>query len=85
MSKLLDTMGCITMLITSLCLVGIGICLVFKTYIDWLSVIFPDEVMRYIAFVATLFILGLMLYLLSKIIIFLKRRRVKKEWKKTWS
>lgn len=82
MSKLLDTMGCITMLITSLCLVGIGICLVFKTYIDWLSIIFPDEVMRYIVFVASLFILGLVLYLLGKIINSLKIQRAKKEGKK---
>ena len=85
MSKLLDTMGCITMLITSLCLAGIGICLAFKTYIDWLSIIFSDKLTVYIVFVASLFVLGLTLYLLSKIINFLKRRREEKEWKKTWS
>ena len=85
MSKFLEIIGCIMMLITALFFAIAGIFLAIKVYIDWLSIIFPDKLTWYIVFVASLFVLGLMLYLLSKIIIFLKRQRAKKEWKKTWS
>ena len=85
MSKFLEIIGCIMMLITALFFAIAGILFAIKVYIDWLSIIFPDEVVRYVVFIASLFVLGLMLYLLSKIIIFLKRQRAKKEWKKTWS
>ncbi len=85
MSKLLDIIGFLMMFITALFFAIAGILLAIEVYIDWLSIIFPDKLTWYIVFVASLFVLGLMLYLLSKIIIFLKRQRAKKEWKKTWS
>lgn len=85
MSKFLEIIGSIMMLITALFFAIAGILLAIEVYIDWLSIIFPDKLTWYIVFVASLFVLGLMLYLLSKIIIFLKRQRAKKEWKKTWS
>lgn len=82
MSKFLETIGCITMLTTALFFTIAGILFAIKVYIDWLSIIFPDKLTWYIVFVASLFILGLVLYLLSKIINFLKRQIAKKEWKK---
>lgn len=84
MSKFLEITGCIMMLITALFFVIAGIFSAIKVYIDWLSIIFPDKLTQYIAFVASLFILGLVLYLFSKVIDLLEKRKVKKEREKRW-
>lgn len=82
MSKFLELIGCIMMLITALFFAIVGIILAIEVYIDWLSIIFPDKLTRYIAFVASLFILGLVLYLLGKIINSLKIQRAKRSDRK---
>ena len=79
MSKFLEIIGCIMMLITALFFAIAGILFAIKVYIDWLSIIFPNKLTWYIVFVASLFILGLVLYLLGKIINSLKIQRAKKE------
>ena len=82
MSKFLELIGCIMMFITALFFAIAGILFAIKVYIDWLSIIFPDKLTWYIVFVASLFILGLVLYLLGKIINSLKYKERKRSGRK---
>lgn len=84
MSKLLDTIGFLMMFITALCFVGVVICLGVKVYIDWLSAIYPARVHQYFVSLAIAFAIGLIFFLLSKVIDLLERRKVKKGWEKRW-
>lgn len=84
MSKLLNIIGFITMFLTALCFLGIGIILGIKVYIDWLSVIFPYKVHQYFASLAIVFAIGLIIYLLSEVFAFFERKKIKKEWEKRW-
>ena len=84
MSKLLDTIGFLMMFIITLCFIGVAICLGVKVYIDWLSAIYPDRAHQYFMSLAIVFAIGLIFFLLSKVIDLLEKRKVKKEWEKRW-
>lgn len=84
MSKLLNTIGFITMFLTALCFLGISIILGIKAYIDWLSVIFPYKVHQYVVSLAIAFTIGLIIYLLSEVFAFFEKKKIKKEWEKRW-
>lgn len=84
MSKSLNLIGSIMMVLTAICFVGIGVIFGIEIYIDWLSAIFPDKVHQYVVSLAIVFVIGLILYLLSEVLTFLERRKIKKEWEKKW-
>lgn len=84
MSKLLDIIGFLMMFITTLCFIGVAICLGVKVYIDWLSAIYPARVHQYFVSLAIAFAIGLIFFLLSKVIDLSQKRKVKKEREKRW-